>query len=412
MRNVVSRLLICLSMLGLATKAAWAQVDQTGHYPLSAWQAHLASAKAGDPEGIAFRFAYLSSLGNERWPDIEALSNDGYGEATVKWLGYQLWLEQREGRAEPSAELKGRIENAARVLAVPNLRIILAVHAKTGLWATSWDQSANLVLKAQARTGSLEAITTACQLSATPVSLSASLTGFCQRAAKLGRPEAQYSLAVQHHARPDDFANGLETSIRTTLNVPHSVTKAIPLYRAAAVRGHAGAQARLAQLMAVGVKMKKDEAEARHLAMLATEQGNAEGKAVFGLLLLRGRGGSVEPEQARALLIQSARAGNRMAQMTLATLSLRGQGVKRDFVEGLTWVHLSELSERGDPPSAEADPLLLEPLRRTRAVARSINNAALDLDARIRAVQLRKELADSGEWPLVDPIPAAFPLQK
>ncbi|NFV82127.1 hypothetical protein [Magnetospirillum aberrantis] len=50
-------------------------------------------------------------------------------------------------------------------------------------------------------------------------------------------------------------------------------------------------------------------------------------------------------------------------------------------------------------------------MERTRGHAAFVGNAAIDLDARIRAALLRKELADSGEWPLVDPIPAAFPPQ-
>ncbi len=93
-----------------------------------------------------------------------------------------------------------------------------------------------------------------------------------------------------------------------------------------------------------------------------------------------------------------------MAQFTLATLSFRGQHRPRDFLQALTWVRLSELSRRGDPPEAEADQLLSEPLRRTRLIARSLENPALDLDARIRAAALRKELHASGEWPLAEAI--------
>jgi hypothetical protein len=237
------------------------------------------------------------------------------------------------------------------------------------------------------------------------------LRGFCDKAARRGSSAAGYALAVQRHARPDDFNGGLEGDIAKSLGVPRSRAKAIPLYRAAAAQGHPGAQARLAHLTAIGAGVKKDEAEARRLAALAADQGNAEGKAILGLLLLQGRGGGAEPERARTMLEQSARAGNRLAQMTLATLALRGQGVKRDFAAALTWVHLAALSPRGDPPQAETDPLLLEPLRRTRMLSRVIGNAALDLDARIRAAQLRKDLADSGEWPLVDPIPTVAPAE-
>lgn len=199
---------------------------------------------------------------------------------------------------------------------------------------------------------------------------------------------------------------GLEKSILRVSGLRPSLPAAIPHYRQAAEAGHAGAQARLAHLTAIGASVPKDEAQARHLAKLSADQGNVEGKAVLGLLLLRGKGGAAEPERALTLLEQAARGGNRMAQFTLAAVHMRGSPTLRDFTAALTWLHLSDLSKRGDPPETEADPLLLEPLRRTRLVARSLRPPMLDLDALSRAVALRKEVAANGEWPLVPVVPA------
>lgn len=262
------------------------------------------------------------------------------------------------------------------------------------------------------RAGESSAISLACRLAALPGETMGTPIDTCHAGVRLGMADAMVALAVLYHGRPDDFDNGFEKKAAEILKVSPSRAKAIALYRTAAAQGHPIAQARLAHLMAVGDGMGKDDVEARRFATLAAEQGTAEGRAVLGLLLLQGRGGAPEPEKARTLLIQAARSGNRMAQLTLATLSLHGQDTPLDFTDALTWVYLSTTSRRGDPPRAEADPLLLKPMERIRGHAAFVGNAAIDLDARIRAAQLRKELADSGEWPLVDPIPAAFPPQK
>jgi len=55
---------------------------------------------------------------------------------------------------------------------------------------------------------------------------------------------------------------------------------------------------------------------------------------------------------------------------------------------------------------------MLEPPERTLYAVDLIGTPASYLEALTLAAQLRKELAASGEWPLVDPIPTAFPPQK
>lgn len=107
----------------------------------------------------------------------------------------------------------------------------------------------------------------------------------------------------------------------------------------------------------------------------------------------------------KKLLTDAARSGNRMAQLTLAHLAMSDL----DYSAAAKWLALTELSERGDPPAAEVDALLLAPMRDTRRAVWNLRNAHLELAARKQAVDLREELVRSGEWPLGDRIPEPFP---
>lgn len=400
-------ILVSSILIGLGIEA------QCRDIPVRDVPPHPVGAEGGDPEAITERFARDAIIGEEDWQPIESLAQDGYGEAVTKSLGHRLWQELRNGAVEPSPSLVVDMRRAARILDISEIQYILAVHAVTGQWRSAllFSPDRQALTKALDRRKPEQAAL-GCLLSATPTTIATGLAGYCVQAARQGNATAQYALANQHLARPDDFSPEIARHIASDLNIRKSESDALRLYRAAAKQGHAGAQARLSTMLATGSDAARNLPEARRLAESAAEQGDPEGRAIWGLMLLRGLGDDAAPDRAIPLLRQAARAGNRLAQFTLATLHMRGQGVRRDFTEALTWVHLSELSLRGDPPAKESDALLLEPIDRTRATARSIGNVAIDLDARIRAAQLRKELADSGEWPLVDPIPAAVPPQK
>ncbi|MBF0324723.1 MAG: sel1 repeat family protein [Alphaproteobacteria bacterium] len=355
---------------------------------------------------------YRLAAGRGSWQELDAWADKGYGDAIAKGLSHRIASEFRAGATAPSAETRQALEQASAILRNRSISALLAALPIIGSTHAYWDGDALPALLERVRAGDRFAISLACRLAALPGESMGTPIDTCRTGVRLGMADAMVALAILHHRRPDDFDNGFEKKAAETLKVSQSRAEAITLYRTAVAKGHPVALARLAHLTAIGGGVSKDDVEARRLATLAAEQGNAEGRTVLGLLLLQGRGGAPEPERARALLIQAARSGNRMAQLTLATLSLHGQGAPLDFTDALTWVHLAATSQRGDPPRAEADRLLLEPMERTRSHAAFIGNVAIDLDARIRAAQLRKELADSGEWPLVDPIPAAFPPQR
>lgn len=355
---------------------------------------------------------YRLVAGHGSWEDLKVWADKGYGDAIAKGLSHRIADEFRAGATAPSVETRQALEQASAILQNRSISALLAALPIIGPKHAYWDGDALPALLERVQAGDRSAVSLACRLVALPGETMGTPIDTCRVGVRLGMADAMVALAILYHGRPDDFDNGFEKKAVETLKVSPSRAKAIALYRTAAAQGHPVALARLAHLTAVGGGVSKDDVEARRLATLAAEQGNAEGRALLGLLLLQGRGGAPEPDRARALLIQAARSGNRMAQLTLATLSLHGQGTLLDFTDALTWVHLAATSQRGDPPRAEADPLLLEPMERTRGHAAFVGNAAIDLDARIRAAQLRRELADSDEWPLVNPIPAAFPPQK
>lgn len=362
---------------------------------------NIFGSRRGPPE----RALYNLALGEGSWTPVEAAAKAGHGDSLVKWIGYRLHQEFQGGAKEPSEPLWRDLEVAARTIDGGELPALLAAKDVLGTWPVSWDGDALPRLTERAKAGDRKAISLACRVAALPSETMGMLAGFCRDGVRLGMPDAAYALAVMQHARPDDFNGGQESRIAETLGVTKSRKQAIRNYRVAAEGSHPQAQSRLAGLMAAGAGVPRDDSEARRLAVLAADQGSAEGKAVLALLLLQGRGGAADGDRAKDLLTDAARSGNRMAQMTLARLAMDDM----DFLGAAKWLALSELSERGDPPAAEMDGLLLEPIQDTRRAIRNLRNARLELTARRQAVELREELARSGEWHLVDGIPQSFP---
>lgn len=388
-------LVVVTSWAGLAH----AQPGQDGHYAVKDWGQLLPLADLGDPEAILLRYA----LGKGEWSQVQDLADAGYGEARIKSLSRQIWQELPSG---VTAALENRLKQEAARLEGAEIRTILAVHQVTGTWHPTLLTSSDPNALAKALSPSDPAsLALGCRLSATYSAWAKELRDYCRLGAAAGLAESQYRLAVLHHGRPDDFAPGAANHISKDLKIVHSRRKALSFYKLAAAQGHAGAQARLALFNASGVEMPARPDQARRMAEQASETGHREGRTIFGLLLLKGMGGDADPQRAVWLLTQAARSGDRIAQTTLSALSMRGQHMPRDFSAALMWFHLAELTRRDDPPADEIEALLVEPLRRTRALARSVEDAALDLDARLAALRLRKELAESGQWPLVDPLP-------
>lgn len=363
-----------------------------------------ACAVVGGLQAVAADDPHPLAMDADDRPMVEAMAQAGHAGAIMGWLGYGVWLERQKGNGEPSQELQNKIQDAADTINSPRLSAMLAAKDLLGYWPTSWIDDALPRLIERANSGDPRAVSLACRVVALPSETMGVPADFCRQAVRMGMPDAAYAFAVILHARPDDFDGGLESRLAETLGVHQSRSDAVGLYRLAAKAGHPQAQGRLAGLMAVGAGMGRDDVEARRLASLSAEQGNVEGRAVLGLLLVQGRGGGVEIERGMTLLTTAARSGNRVAQMTLAHIAM----TKLEYAVAARWLALSELSQRGDPPADEVDALLLEPMQDTRRAVWNLRNARLDLTARKQAVELREELARSGEWLLVDGISQSY----
>ena len=132
---------------------------------------------------------------------------------------------------------------------------------------------------------------------------------------------------------------------------------------------------------------------------------------MWGLILLQGRGVGADPATAIGFIERAARRGDVTAQCTMATLHMRGAHMPRDTVRGMMWILLPRLVVRSLPDENERRGLMLEPPERTLHAVELVCSPASHLAALTLATQLHKELADSGEWPLVDPVPTVVPLQ-
>ena len=243
-----------------------------------------------------------------------------------------------------------------------------------------------------------------CRVSVTSVNVIPETLHYCRHLAKRGDGDAAYRLGLLYHRRADDFAAGLVPMLNREVGFRADLPIAIRFFRQAARAGHAGGQARLAHLTAIGRGVRRDDAEALRLAQESAAQCNPEGMAVLGLLTLQGRGRPADIETGVALIRKAAERGNRMAQYTLSTLLIRGKVVAPDWPEGLTWLHLLHLDQpndrRGDPAPEEYGNLMIEAWPRTTRVGnyyRMVPDAYLDAQA--RAIALRKRLAAEGLWP-------------
>ena len=360
-------------------------------------QALLSLARQGDPQ------AQVYARWNEAIPDPEkdrwvaALHRQLDPAAAALLEAYPALITFNRGDIS-TADYRAVLERAA-VHGHPGVAIALATldagggaNSQTDLADTTW-------LLQQSATGNTTAMMAACNLAVTPDFLIVPFLPLCRPLAEQGKAEAAWQLAKVYLARHDDFKPDLAPRISQIFKQPPDTAKAITYLQQAADKGHAGAQARLAHLKAIGLGTSRDEAEAVRLAQASAAQNNAEGLTVLGLLTLQGRGGLTPNSQAALPLIkQGAERGNRMAQYTLVTLFLRGQSTNRNFGDALMWLNMLKLDPRSDPePDAYGD-LLLEPWPRTVTVASVVRSPAADQEALRRAVILRQDLAQKGLW--------------
>lgn len=121
---------------------------------------------------------------------------------------------------------------------------------------------------------------------------------------------------------------------------------ALQAFRAAADRGHPGAQYYLGRMhmMAEGVAADYDKAAAYFGK--AAAQGNSNAQYYLGVLYYRGAGVSRDLEKAVKWYAAAAAQGDRVAQYSLGVMYAAGVGVPRDDVQALAL--FIQAASRGD----------------------------------------------------------------
>lgn len=151
------------------------------------------------------------------------------------------------------------------------------------------------------------------------------------------------------------------------------------LYRMAAEKGYARAQAYLGQQFADGNGVARDLVEAVKWYERAAAQGDAMGQRMLAYTYDAGLGLDKNPQEAARLYRLAARQGDVYSAESLAHKLLYGLGIPQDRAEGHKWVRMA--AERGSPISMNN---LASMLDRGEFVGRDVT-AAFDLYRRAAA---------------------------
>ena len=117
--------------------------------------------------------------------------------------------------------------------------------------------------------------------------------------------------------------------------------------RVLAERGDVDAQARIARSYRVGMRVKRDDAEAARWYRKAAEQGKAVAQQELGLLYELGEGVEQSYSEAAKWYRLAAEQGVGSAEVSLGYLYLYGDGLKLDHTEAAKWFQRD--ANRGNP---------------------------------------------------------------
>ncbi len=110
---------------------------------------------------------------------------------------------------------------------------------------------------------------------------------------------------------------------------------------AKAEAGEVAAQLELADTLAKGRGVEKDEKEAAKWYLKAAEQGNPEARLFMGSAYLRGRVFRRDGGEAAKWYLLAAEQGNAAAQCQIARMHMTGTGVPKDDVQAWKWADLA-----------------------------------------------------------------------
>ena len=117
--------------------------------------------------------------------------------------------------------------------------------------------------------------------------------------------------------------------------------------RVLAERGDVDAQARIARSYRVGMRVKRDDAEAARWYRKAAEQGKAVAQRELGLIYELGEGVEQSYSEAAKWYRLAAEQGVGSAEVSLGFLYLYGDGLKLDHLEAVKW--FQRAANRGNP---------------------------------------------------------------
>ncbi|MBF0269081.1 MAG: sel1 repeat family protein [Alphaproteobacteria bacterium] len=232
----------------------------------------------------------------------------------------------------------------------------------------------------------------------------------CEDAAKGGSSEAMLRLGMLYERRMADFdiVPG-EYGDLTLANFylrndakeyRRDMKKAQSWYERAAAAGNPKAQARLARFLSQNLGGTFSLQQAFEWAKKSAAQGEAEGLALAGLILVNERLGGKEAKQGLDYLIRAAERGNPAAMIDLIVMYAHGQDAPRDLSMALAWYYL--LQEEFDierETEGYTDYLLLLPPQQAIADLKQLVTSEAALKGRRAAQDLREDLASKGFWP-------------
>lgn len=136
-------------------------------------------------------------------------------------------------------------------------------------------------------------------------------------------------------------------------NVTPDSGRAADWFRMAALQGNPKAQYYLGKLYRRGDGLPRNYELAFEWLQKSAEQGYAKGMNLLGILYASGQGVEKNVDRAFDLVQRAAELGDSAAQLSLALMYIQGKGTERDYIEGIKWHTISDLSETpgaGLPP--------------------------------------------------------------
>jgi len=132
---------------------------------------------------------------------------------------------------------------------------------------------------------------------------------------------------------------GFDEGVSAFKRNDHAV--ALEQFRAAAKKGHAGAQYYLGRMYLMADGVPADYKQSTVFFQQAAAQGHADAQYYLGVLYYLGEGVSQDYSKALKWYSEAAAQGDHVAQYSLGVMYASGEGVTADNVQALMWFDLA-----------------------------------------------------------------------